>query len=120
MRTTFEDATAAGWEPLMHNVVLPDPGDPHVVAVAVRGAQAIVTSNVADFPESALEPLGLETIHPDASLLDEHELAPRIVLDVLAEQAAHTTRPALTTMDVLVHLARAGVPDFANEVGRML
>lgn len=121
MATTVEDATIAGWEPLEQDVVLPDPNDRHVVAVALRaGAQAIVASNVRDFPESALKAFGLEAIHPDEFLLDELELAPKVVLEVLAGQAAHTTRPPLTPSDLLVRLARAGVPGFADEVARLL
>jgi hypothetical protein len=81
-----------------------------------------VTSNVRDLLQSALKPFGLGTIHPDEFLLDELELelAPRVALDVLAEQAAHTTRPPLTTTDLLVRHTRAGVSGFADEVGRML
>jgi hypothetical protein len=59
-------------------------------------------------------------IHPDELLLDELVLAPRVALDVLAEHAAHPTRPPLTTTDLLVRLGRAGAPGFTDEVGRML
>jgi hypothetical protein len=67
-----------------------------------------------------VEPLHIEVIHPDDFLLDQLDLAPRVVLDVLRDQAAHTRRPALTPVDLIARLARAGAPRFANEASRLL
>jgi len=121
MDDTFEDARVDGWEDLEDTVTLPDPDDRHVVAAAVRGrADAIVTANVRDYPVDVLHPLSIEVIHPDDFLLDQLDLAPRIILDVLREQAAHTRRPALTPVDLIARLARAGVPGFADEAGRLI
>jgi hypothetical protein len=77
-------------------VTLPDPDDRHVVAAAVRGrSDAIVTANVRDYPVAILGPLNIEGSYtPDDFLLNQLDLAPRIVLEVLREQAAHTRRPA--------------------------
>jgi predicted nucleic acid-binding protein len=121
MNDTFEDALVDGWEPLEVTVSLPDPDDRHVLAAAMRGrADAIVTANLRDFPEAVLVPLGVTAVDPVDFLLDQLDLAPRIVLDVLREQAAHTRDPALTPTDLLTRLARAGVPGFADEAGRMI
>lgn len=121
MNDTFEDACVQGWEALEPTVTLPDADDRHVVAAAMRGrADAIVTANVRDFPEDVLAPLGIAVVDPDDFLLDQLDLAPRIVLDALREQAAHTRNPALTPTDLLARLARAGVPAFADEAGRMI
>jgi hypothetical protein len=67
-----------------------------------------------------LAPLGIAAVNPDDFLLDQLDLAPRIVLDVLREQATHTRDPELTPTDLLTRLARAGVPGFADEAGRMI
>jgi predicted nucleic acid-binding protein len=121
MDNTFEDARVDGWEDLEDTVTLPDPDDHHVVAAAVRGrADAIVTANVGDYPSAILGPLNIEVIHPDDFLLDQIDLVPRIVLDVLREQAAHTRQPTLTPVDLIARLARAGVPGFADEAGRLI
>ncbi|MGH3848599.1 MAG: PIN domain-containing protein, partial [Pseudonocardiaceae bacterium] len=83
-------------------------------------ADAIVTANVRDFPAETLAPLEIAVLQPDAFLLDQLDLAPRVVLDVLREQAAHTRSPPLSATDLLARLARAGVPTFADEAGRMI
>ncbi len=121
MRETFDDALVTGWEALEAGIILPDEDDRHVVAAAIRaGAQAIVTANVDDFPAAALGPLGLEAVHPDAFLLDQLDLSPPTVLQVIREQAAHTKRPPLTPQDLAGLLGRAGVPGFADEVLRLM
>jgi predicted nucleic acid-binding protein len=118
---TFEDARIDGWEDLEDTVTLPDPDDRHVVATAMHGrADAIVTANLRDYPPDILGPLNIEVIHPDDFLLNQLDLAPRIVLEALRDQAAHTRRPVLSTVDLIARLARAGVPGFADEAGRLI
>jgi predicted nucleic acid-binding protein len=117
----FEDARIEGWEDLEAAITLPDPDDRHVVAAAVRGrADAIVTANTRDFPPQALDQLNIEVIHPDDFLLSQLDLAPRVILDILREQASQTKRPPLTPVDLIARLARAGAPGFADEAGRLV
>lgn len=59
-------------------------------------------------------------IDPDRFLLDQLDLAPRVVLEVLREQADHTRRPPLTPIDPIARLARCGVPSFPDDVSRMI
>lgn len=121
MNDTFEDALVEGWEPIEATISLTDPDDRHVVAAAMRGrADSIVTANLRDFPADLMAPLGIAAVDPDDFLLDQLDLAPRIVLEVLREQAAHTRDPELAPTDLLTRLARAGVPGFADEAGRMI
>ncbi len=121
MEDAFEDARVDGWEDLEDTVTLPDPDDRHVVAAALRGrADAIVTANIRHYPVDILGPLNIEVIHPDDFLLDQLDLAPRIVLEVLREQAAHTRRPPLTPVDLITRLAKSGVQGFADEAGRLV
>lgn len=121
MSEAFDDALVTGWEELEPGVHLPDEDDRHVVAAAVRGgAQGIITANVKDFPAAALEPLGLEAVHPDDFLLDQLDLSPPTLLQVIREQAAHTRKPPLTPQDLATLLGRAGVPGFADEILRLM
>ena len=121
MGDAFDDAKVMGWEDLVETISLPDPDDRHVVAVAIRGgARAIVTGNLVDFPSDALAAFDLEAVHPDDFLLDQLDLSPVTVQDVVREQAVHAKAPPLTLGDIIKRLERAGVPKFADELGRLL
>jgi hypothetical protein len=85
-----------------------------------RPAQHVITANVRDFPAAALKPLGLEAVHPDDFLLDQLDLSPPTLLQVIREQSAHTRRPPLAPRDLATLLSRAGVPDFADEILRLM
>lgn len=120
MREAFDDALVTGWEELEPGIRLPDQDDRHVLAAAIRGgAQGIITANAKDFPAAALEPLGLEAVRPDDFLLDQLDLSPPTILQVIREQAARTRRPPLTSRDLATLLSRAGVPGFADEILRL-
>jgi hypothetical protein len=117
MEAAFDDT---GWQDLEGTISLPDPDDRHVVAAAIRGgAQAIVTSNLADFPPDALAAFDLEAVHPDDFLLDQLDLSPVMIQDVVRDQAEHSKAPPLTVQDLILRLDRAGVPKFADEFGRL-
>ena len=121
MRQAFSEALVTGWEGREVGIILPDPDDRHVVAVAIHGgAHAIVTANVVDFPSAMLRPLGLEAVHPDDFLLDQLDLSPAAIVQVFSEQAADTRRPPLSRQDLATILGRAGVPRFAAEVLRLM
>jgi PIN domain-containing protein len=121
MREAFDDAMVAGWEELESQIHLPDQDDRHVVAAAILGnAQGIITANTRDFPSAALQPLGLEAVHPDDFLLDQLDLSLATILKVIRQQAAHTRRPPLTPRDLATLLGRAGVPGFADEILRFM
>lgn len=113
----FVDSRVQGWEPLVDGISLPDPDDRHVVAAGIRGAaSAIVTANLQDFPAAVLAAVGMHPVHPDEFLLDQLDLAPRAVQDVVREQAAATRSPRLRPDDLLAALERAGVGRFAEAV----
>jgi hypothetical protein len=117
----YSAALITGWEKLEAGLTLPDEDDRHVLAAAIKGgAQAIITANLADFPATTLGPLGLEARHPDDFLLDQLDLSPPTVLQVIREQAGHTRRPPLTPQDLTTLLGRAGVPGFADEILRLM
>lgn len=120
MGEAFEEATVAGWQALERTVSLPDSDDRHVVAAALRGgAQVIVTFNLRDFPQASIAQFGLSAVHPDDFLLDQFDLDPAATLQVIYDQAAHTSNPCLSAKDLVVLLSRAGVPNFADEIRRL-
>ncbi|QXT63478.1 PIN domain-containing protein [Tessaracoccus palaemonis] len=121
MNEAFPDAEVHGHETLIDGLELPDPDDRHVLAAAiVSGADAIVTANLRDFPGGLWERFGVEIISPDDFLLNQLDMANRVVIAAIEEQAAATTHPSLTLDDLLGVLTRAGAPRFADEVSLRL
>jgi hypothetical protein len=71
------DALVTGYESLIPGLTLPDEGDRHVLAAAIRaGASVIVTMNLKDFPPEALQEFDIEPQHPDEFILHLIDLAP--------------------------------------------
>ncbi|MCY4431691.1 MAG: PIN domain-containing protein, partial [Rhodospirillales bacterium] len=65
----FPQAIVTGYAALAGDLGLPDPGDRHVLAAAIRGqADVIVTRNLRDFPADRVAPHTLVAEHPDAFL----------------------------------------------------
>jgi predicted nucleic acid-binding protein len=100
-----------GYEPLIDGLTLPDPNDRHVLAAAIRcSAQVIVTSNLKDFPATALEPFNIEAQAPDQFVLDLVNLAPGRVASVVQQQSAALRNPSRTVDDLLDSLSNQGLP----------
>ncbi len=94
MEQAVPDCLVHGYEPLVHALDLPDPNDRHVLAAAIRsGAQAIITFNLRDFPESRLEPFDLEALHPDAFVEQQLDLGEGAVLRAAKEARAALRNP---------------------------
>jgi predicted nucleic acid-binding protein len=116
MRTGFPDATVTGHEELIGSM-RNDPTDRHVLAAAVRAdAAAVVTFNLSDFPDDALDPLHIAAIHPDEFLLDLLDLSPAATIDALRQQVASYRRPTMTLHDLAGTLRRSDCPQFADQL----
>jgi len=117
MANTFDGAmvpaeAVAGLEDAMTN----DPKDRHVLATAVASqAQAVITTNLNDFPETASQPYGIEILHPDELLTMLYALSPELAVSIVTEQAAALNHPPMTTPEVLDALT-ATVPTFATAI----
>ena len=58
------DCLVEDFEELIPSLTLPDPNDRHVLAAAIRGrADVIVTYNLTDFPDKALQKYGITPQH---------------------------------------------------------
>jgi len=120
MNNSFDGALVENWEPVVIELELPDRDDRHVLAAAIAGgAQAIVTFNLADFPNRQLQPHHIDAVHPDTFLLDQLDLGPTRVLSALTRQAQRFRNPAMDLGGLLARLERCGVPDFTEEVRRI-
>ena len=115
MRDAFPHAEVEGHEQLI-DAMRNDPKDRHVLAAAVRaGASAVVTANLKDFPPAALQPYGVEPVHPDDFLLDLLDLDEPTVLQVLVEQSQAYLDPPVP-LDRLLRQLVPTTPRFAAEV----
>lgn len=110
MTRAVDDCLITGYEELIDGLELPDPDDRHVLAAAIRaGAQAIITFNLKDFPESTLAAYSIEPKHPDDFVLETIDLAPGAVTQVITEQVADLKSPPSSIGAVLDTLRAQGL-----------
>ncbi|MGV9742961.1 PIN domain-containing protein [Nocardia farcinica] len=101
MQTSFDDALVVGWEPHEGTFGLPDPDDEHVLAAAVvGGAGAIVTSNVKDFPKSAV-PGHIQILKPAQFAADTVAVSPETGLRAIEALLSRRQNPPMTLDHVL-------------------
>jgi predicted nucleic acid-binding protein len=88
--------------------------DRHIVATAIIAkAQVIVTQNIKDFPQSALEPYGIEAQTPDTFLVHLYNLSPEEMVDLIRYQAADKKNPPRSVTEILNHLSNHA-PEFCK------
>lgn len=98
---------------------LPDPDDRHVLAAAIlAGAQAIITTDLDDFPADKLASFNIEAKHPDAFLRDTYHIDGVLTHQAISEAAAARKNPAMTVDDLLDRLNESGLPVSASLLRR--
>ena len=81
------------------SLVLPDPADLHVLAVAIAGGtEGIVTFNAADFPRHVLAAEGVQRRDPDGFLWELHSGSPEKMTAII--EAARTRAAAASGREV--------------------
>lgn len=84
MNTNVRDCLVEGYEKLIPVLSLPDLGDRHVLAAAIRSSSSvIVTYNLKDFPSKTLKEYGVEAQHPDSFLCHLMDLSPEVVCSAI-------------------------------------
>jgi predicted nucleic acid-binding protein len=109
----FPDAEVRGFERHIGELTN-NPKDRHVLAAAVESqAEIIVTFNMRDFPERALQPWGVVAQSPDTFLCNLFTLEPEVMVAIIDEQASDidTGWEAL-----LARLSRNGAPRFTEQM----
>lgn len=77
MNRSLRECLVTGYQSLIPGLTLPDPDDRHVLAAAIVGhCDVIVTRNLKDFPEAALQAYDIEVQDPDEFLCNHLSLAP--------------------------------------------
>ena len=114
MNRHAEDSLVTGFEQLIPGLSLPDSGDRHVLAAAIRtNADVIVTRNLQDFPDACLHPYGIEPQHPDTFIMDLFDLAPGAVVSAVREHRESLKNPPKTVDAFLGVLERQGLTQTA-------
>ena len=102
MDQAVPDCLVSGYEGLVSKVELPDLGDRHVLAAAIRcQAGTIVTYNVKDFPSSVLDRHGIEAQHPDDFVTHLFDLAAGQVCASVREQRLALRSPPQSAEDLI-------------------
>jgi len=82
MNSNVRDCLVTGYEWLIPSIILPDPDDRHVLAAAIAsGANQVITTNLKDFPKSALTSYEIEALHPDDFIANLIDLKPLAVIN---------------------------------------
>ena len=111
------DCLVTGYEGIIASIELPDPNDRHVLAAAiVAKSSAIVTFNLKDFPDKALQPYGIHAVHPDEFILDIDGLTNEALFRAVEADLRHYKKPPLTLDKYLDDLRKAGIPETADHV----
>ena len=111
METAFEDAIVADFDSFLPACLgLPDPGDAHVVAAAMKTqAFTIVTDNLRDFPASILTPLNLEARSTDNFLADTIALDPGRAVAAIRRMRERFKKPEIDAEGLLVRMEAEGL-----------
>jgi len=92
--------------------ILPDPGDAHVLAAALKTRAAIiVTDNLKDFPAEILGPLNLEARSADDFIADTIALDPGRAVAAVRTMRERFKRPEKTAEVLLLDMEAEGLTE---------
>jgi len=111
MNAHVRDALVTDYENLIPALELPDPNDRHVLAAAIRcQADASITSNLKDFPATALQAYDIEAIHPDEFICYQLDLSPELICKAIHQQRLALKNPPKTAQELLAILQKQQLP----------
>ena len=115
MDAAIPDALVTHYESLINGITLPDPGDRHVLAAAIKcGAQLIVTANLKDFPQEHLAPYAIEAVHPDVLIEQQFGLNQAPVIACAKRIRARLLNPEINADEYLAILFSSRLPATAD------
>jgi predicted nucleic acid-binding protein len=111
MNSAVEDALIHHYEYVIPTLNLPDADDRHVLAAAIVGhADAIVTSNLKDFPAETVSQYSVEILHPDDFLIAQYDLNKIGVLSIIKACRMKLKNPPKAAEDYVATLEQQGLP----------
>lgn len=111
MERAFEDARVIGYEQfLLICANLPDSGDAHLLAAAVKTQAAmIVTENLKDFPGDVLEALNIEARSVDGFIADTIALNPGRAFAAIRKMRERFKKPEKSADILLLDMEAEGL-----------
>ena len=110
MNSNVRDCLITGYEYLISTVELPDPGDRHVLAAAIKAsADVIVTFNLSDFPQAILDHYEIEAQHPDDFISHLLDLKPTKVVAAVQTCRKRLKNPPKSVDEYLDILLKQGL-----------
>lgn len=116
MEAAFEDAMVSEFDDFLSAAsALPDPGDAHVVAAAIKTQAAmIVTENLRHFPPATLSALNMEAKSADEFIADTIALDEGRAVAAIRQMRARFKKPSMTADALLLKMEAAGLLETAN------
>jgi predicted nucleic acid-binding protein len=113
MERAFKDATVEDFDDFLAVCDgLPDPGDIHVLAAALKiKADVIVTENLKHFPVERLKALGLEVYSGDAFIADTITLDEGRAIPAIRQMRERARKPELTADRLLLRMGEVGLTE---------
>ena len=116
MDSSTRNCLVTGYEGLIPALELPDPDDRHVLAAAIVGrCDVIVTQNLRDFPDKALEPFGVDVQHPDEFLCDHLKVAQGLFCGAVQKVRRRLQTPPYSVVQYLDILVGNGLVRTASQ-----
>ena len=111
MNQNVPGSVVTGFENLIEVIELPDPDDRHVVAAAIKTrAEAIITFNLKDFPDSALSHFGITALHPDEFISNLLDISAGAVIEAARRQRHSLKKPPYSPSEFLDLLQKQKLP----------
>jgi hypothetical protein len=111
MEAAFEDAMVTDFDIFLSAAAdLPDPGDAHVVAAAIKTQAAmIVTENLKHFPAATLAALDMESKSADAFIADTIALDEGRAVAAIRRMRERLKKPEMTADALLLSMESTGL-----------
>jgi len=110
MDASVRDCLVEGFEDLIDELNLPDPGDRHVLAAAIRAeADRILTRNLKHFPDRDLAGFRITAQEPDAFVAELMETESEAVARAARNQRRSLKNPSKSVDEYLETLEKQGL-----------
>lgn len=115
MIEAIQDSVVTEYESFIDSLILPDLGDRHVLAAAIKSnSELIITNNLKDFPSNQLKKWGIEAQTPDDFIYNLFDLDMPNVLKAFKEDRGHYLRPPHNSEKYLSIMKRQGLVKTAS------